>query len=175
MAGLSKQSVERLLRELNEELRREEVSGELYLVGGAVMCLAFEARPSTKDLDGFFRPKAAISKAAQRVASRNELTEGWLNDAAKGFLSDKGDFRNFLELSNLQVFIPSPEYLFAMKCLAMRLGAEFADEDDVKFLIRVLNLRTYDEAIEILSRYYSVERYPQKSFYALEEMLAVDR
>jgi hypothetical protein len=37
--------IRRLLHLLDDELGQAGVEGELYLVGGAVMCLAFDARP----------------------------------------------------------------------------------------------------------------------------------
>lgn len=58
-----------------------------------------------------------------------------------------------------------------MKCLAMRLGEEFHDEADIRFLLRYLNVSDYPRAIEIIARYYPLERLPQKTLYALEEIL----
>ena len=113
----------------------------------------------------------SILSAAKRVAVNADCPEDWLNDAVKGYLSDKGDFQPYLELSNLRVLTATPEYLLAMKCLAMRLGEEFHDEQDVRFLIRYLNLTSYDAALKIISRYYPLERFPQKTLYALEEIL----
>lgn len=161
----------RLFERLNAELADQGVIGELYLVGGAVMCLVFDARPSTRDVDGYFRPARAIRDAAARVATSAGIDEDWLNDAAKGYLSASGAFDDYLELSNLRVLTATPEYLLAMKCLAMRLGAEFHDEDDVRYLLRYLNIRRYDAALEIVARYYPLERIPQKTLYALEEIL----
>ena len=40
-----------------------------------------------------------------------------------------------------------------MKCLSMRLGEEFHDEEDVRFLIRYLNLTSYDDALTVVGRY----------------------
>jgi hypothetical protein len=65
----------------------------------------------------------------------------------------------------------SPEYLLAMKCLAFRLGAEFQDEADVRYLLRYLNIERYETALDVIARYYPKERFPQKAFYALEEIL----
>ncbi len=167
-----KRDIERLFRQLNDELARKGVTGEVYLVGGAVMCLVFDARRSTKDIDAFFRPARAVREAAQRVAAASGLSPDWLNDAVKGYLSDNGDFHPYLESSNLRVLTAAPEYLLAMKCLAMRLGEEFHDEDDVRFLLRYLNLVDYHAALEIVTRYYPLEQFPQKTLYALEEILA---
>jgi hypothetical protein len=169
--ALSKAQIRRLFERLNDELAARSQRGELYLVGGAVMCLVFEARPSTKDLDGYFQPARVIREAAKRVATHLGVDANWLNDAVKGFLSPSGDFDEWLELSHLRVLTATPEYLLAMKCLAMRLGEEFHDESDVRYLLRYLNVERYEAALEIVTRYYPVERFPQKTLYALEEML----
>jgi hypothetical protein len=44
-------------------------------------------------------------------------------------ISPRGEFDRYLDLSHLQVFVARPTYLLAMKCAAMRLGAEFHDLD----------------------------------------------
>ena len=67
--------------------------------------------------------------------------------------------------------VAQPAYLLAMKCLSMRIGAEFHDEDDVRYLLRYLNIDTYDQALDVVTRYYPLERFPQKTLYALEELL----
>jgi len=56
-------------------------------------------------------------------------------------------------------------------CLAFRIGAEFHDEDDIRYLLRHLDVTTYDEALELVMRYYPLERFPQKTLYALGELL----
>lgn len=156
---------------LNAELARTDARGELYLVGGAVMALVFNARAATKDLDGYFKPSKVIRDAAARVALDRQLDPGWLNDAVKGFLSDAGSFARYLELSQLTVFTAQPDYLLAMKCLSLRLGPEFHDESDVRYLLRYLNIERYADAVAIISRYYPLDRIPQKTLYALEELL----
>ena len=165
------ETIKSLFNELNDSLSKLNQIGEIYLVGGAVMCLAFNARQSTKDIDAIFAPSKTIRQISKQIALTRDLPENWLNDAVKGFLSDTGDFKQFLSLSNLKVYTPTTEYLFAMKCMAMRLGAEFHDEADVVFLIRALNIESYDDAVKIILKYYPEKHIPQKSFYALEEMI----
>jgi hypothetical protein len=172
MPALTQSDIRRLLQLLNEELRKSGTHGELYLVGGAVMCLAHDARQSTADVDALFKPAAEVRKAAQRAAAKANLPVEWLNDGVKGFLSDRADFAAFLELDHLRVMVAQPKYLLAMKCLAMRIGAEFHDEEDVRFLIRLLDVRRYDQALEIIAKYYPLEHFPQKALYALEELLS---
>jgi hypothetical protein len=169
--ALTSEQIEALFIALDAELRAQDVIGELHVVGGAVLCLVFHARPSTKDVDAYFEPTHKLRQAAARVAAAHDLQPDWLNDAAKGFLSDKGDYTLFLERPNLRVFTAQPEYLLAMKCLAFRLGAEFHDEADVRFLLRYLNIDRYAAALDVITRYYPRDRFPQKAFYALEEIL----
>ena len=171
---LSKDQILRLLKSLNSRLKEEAVSGEMYLLGGAVMCLVFDARASTKDLDAVFAPKTKIRELSSELAREEGLDEDWLNDAVKGFFSDQASFDPFLELSHLRVLVASPEYLLAMKCLSMRIGKEFHDESDVRFLLRYLNITKYEKALKTITSYYPLESFPQKTLYALEEILQSD-
>ena len=135
------------------------------------MCLAYNARQSTFDVDALFQPTAEVRKAAARAAAKSGFPADWLNDGVKGYLSERGDFAPFLELDHLKVLAAEPQYLLAMKCLAMRIGAEFHDLDDVRFLLRLLDLTSYDQAIAIITQYYPLDRFPQKTLYALQELL----
>jgi hypothetical protein len=170
--ALTSPELRRLFTLLNDELGRSGVTGELYLVGGAVMCLAYAARSSTQDVDALFQPATEVRQAAARVAIQAKLPADWLNDSVKGFMSAQGDFAPFLELPNLRVLIAQPEYLLAMKCLAFRIGAEFHDEDDVRYLLRHLDIRSAEQAQSVITRYYPLERFPQKTLYALAELLS---
>jgi len=172
---LSAADIKRLLQALNAELRNAGVKGELYLVGGAVMCLAYEARESTRDIDGYFKPTGQVREAAARVAVKSGIEVDWLNDAVKGYLSERGTFSPYLDLDHLKVMLAQPNYLLAMKCLAMRIGEEFHDEDDIRYLLRYLNISTYKAALEVIGKFYPLERFPQKTLYALEEILGPSR
>jgi hypothetical protein len=168
---LTQADIRRLFDLMNEELRGAGAEGELFLVGGAVMCLAYAARPSTQDVDALFRPPSVVRAAAARVAVRAGLNPDWLNDGVKGYLSAQGEFAPFLELDHLRVMVAQPGYLLAMKCLAMRIGAEFHDEDDIRYLLRHLDIRSFEKAIAVITKYYPKERFPQKTLYALAELL----
>jgi hypothetical protein len=172
LAGLSAADLRRLFGLLNDELAGSETKGELYLVGGAVMCLAYSTRSSTEDVDGTFKPTAKVREAAARVAVSSNQPADWLNDAVKGYLSERGTFREWLELSNLKIMVAQPEYLLAMKCLAFRIGPEFHDEEDIRFLLRLLNLPTYEKALETITQFYPLQKFPQKTLYALEELMS---
>ena len=171
MASLTDRDIRRLFELLNAELRRTSTEGELFLVGGAVMCLAYAARPSTQDVDALFLPARQVREAAARVAVEAGISPDWLNDGVKAFLSERGEFSPFLELDHLRVMVAQPQYLLAMKCLSMRIGAEFHDEDDIRYLLRHLDIRGYEDAIAVITRFYPLERFPRKTLYALAELL----
>lgn len=162
----------RLLRALNGELETAGVKGQVNLAGGAVMCLAFNARASTRDVDAIFKPSVAVLNAALKVAAREGVRDTWLNDAVKGYLSDRGTFTPFLEWSHLKVCCASPEYMLAMKCLAMRIGEGYRDEEDIRYLLRNLGIRRFADAKEILARYYPTAEYPDTALLALQELLS---
>jgi len=171
MPALSDRDIRKLFELLNSALRRDGIEGELFVVGGAVMCLAYNARPATQDVDALFRPVREVRAAAARIATEAGIPPDWLNDGVKAFLSDRGEFASFLELDHLRVMVAQPEYLLAMKCLALRIGAEFHDEDDVRYLLRHLDISDYEKAVATITHFYPLERFPQKTLNALAELL----
>jgi hypothetical protein len=70
---LTAPQITRLFESVNDELAHRAVKGEVYLVGGALMCLVFRAREATKDIDALLVPAAELRLAAQTVAQN----EGW--------------------------------------------------------------------------------------------------
>ncbi|MEX1116475.1 MAG: DUF6036 family nucleotidyltransferase [Akkermansiaceae bacterium] len=167
---MDREEIELLLRRLSELLARRGVVGEIALYGGAAMVLAHRARLSTKDVDAVFVPKQEVYQAAAEVAAACHAEEDWLNDAVKGFLSDRNETSLLTDLPGLKVFVASPEYLLAMKCLSMRLGKEETDLEDVRFLMDHLDLREAKDVLDLVSRYYPEDRIQPKTRFAVEEI-----
>jgi len=71
------------LTALGERLNERDVEGEVYVVGGAAIAIAFDARRATRDVDAVFEPKQAIYAAADEVGSEVGLPPGWLNDGMR--------------------------------------------------------------------------------------------
>lgn len=88
------------------------------------------------------------------------------------FLSPRGDFDRYLERSHLQVFVAQPGYMLALKCMAMRLGEEFQDVDDIRYLLRHLNITAASAAIAVVTQYVDELQSPVKTRLALEELLS---
>lgn len=171
---LSRETILAALARLSDELGRKGVLGELNIVGGTAMVLAFNARGSTKDVDAIFEPTSEIRAAAAAVAEELELPADWLNDAAKGFLSAAGEFTpvESIDLPNLRVQAPTAEYMLAMKVLASRtgIGGERGDSKDIAFLIRMMGLTDANAVMGIVSRYYDPSRILPRSVYLVDEI-----
>ncbi|MBU0676678.1 MAG: hypothetical protein KJ626_01045 [Verrucomicrobia bacterium] len=165
---LETERIKKLFAALNDELRTAKVIGEVGICGGAVMCLVFNARKSTKDVDGIFEPTKEIREAALRVAKAEHVPEDWLNDAAKGFFLSHPPSIDVLNLSNLRVWAPTAEYMLAMKCVSARFDAH--DGDDVRFLIDHLALKKPDEVYAIIEEYYPRKHIPPKTQFFIEEL-----
>lgn len=83
---LSRDDIVMVLGELADDLEAQGIHGDLFLVGGAAMALAYSTRRATRDLDAVFEPKQAVYDAAGRVGDRHGLPHDWLNDGVNGFL-----------------------------------------------------------------------------------------
>lgn len=168
---LTRERILELFAELNDELRRVGVRGDMFVVGGAAMTVAYDARPATRDVDAIWHPSSEVRDAAARIAQRHhDLDADWLNDSVKGFLPgpDKGEPRVVYEDGNLTVSEASPEYLLATKLLASRVSR---DETDILFLYDALGLRTVDEGLELVQRHYGARPIEAKVQYLLEDLL----
>jgi hypothetical protein len=172
-SGLSRKAILKALENLADALRRRNVTGELCLFGGSVMVLAFNARPSTKDVDAIFEPAQIIREVSREIAERQGLPESWLNDAVKGFVAGQPEVTagNLPQFPNLRLTMPVPEYLLAMKCMAARIAGtsgELSDVNDIVFLVRRLGIKTAAQVLDLVARYYPENRIPVKTQYLVE-------
>jgi hypothetical protein len=165
---LNKSDIENALLKLNEALARKELKGEICLYGGAVMCLAYNARPSTKDVDAIFHPSSELRELIKRVGEDLNLGPHWLNDGVKGFVVEHPR-KILFQMSHLQVYVPEPEYLLAMKVLAAR--ADTSDADDVRFLIKKVGLTQPEQVFKILEQYYPANRIRPATRFFVEEIV----
>ncbi len=165
---LDTQTMKKLFQALNRELKEKDVIGEIGLCGGAVMCLVFNARAATKDIDAIFKPTREIREACRKVAEDFGLPEDWLNDAAKGFFLTDPPKQNVLSFSHLRIWAPTAEYMLAMKCVSARYDT--FDREDVVFLIHHLELSSYQEVSKTILKFYPNEMIPPKTRFLIEEI-----
>jgi hypothetical protein len=167
---LSGDDLRSLLSELGEDLAKRGLRGDLFVVGGAAMALAYDTRRATRDVDAVFEPKAAVYDAARRVAARHALPDDWLNDAVKGFLlGDDPDATVAFAHPGVRVRVASPFYLFVLKIMAARVER---DADDIAALFKLCGFTTADQALDLVQRTYPELRVQPKVQYLLEEIAA---
>jgi len=70
---LDRDAIPGAFERLAELLRERGVEGEVCLLGGTVMILAFRARPATRDVDAIFQPVALVRELARTVAEEHDL------------------------------------------------------------------------------------------------------
>jgi len=157
------------LRQLGEELEALGMFGEILLTGGAAMCLVHDARDMTKDIDALYEPKPIINKIVAKIAKRNDLPPDWLNDGVKIFLTPNAPREDFIALKGLRIQTVSTEYLLAMKLMSSRYGEK--DYDDIRFLFNKLEIKTYEQASEILASYYDISTVPARTKYVIEGII----
>lgn len=165
---LSSAKMKHLFGRLNEELKKKGELGEIGIVGGAVMCLVFEARQATRDVDAIFAPAQLIRELSDRIGEEEGLGPGWLNDAAKGYLQNGFLRQDVLNLSNLRIWAPDARYMLAMKCISARWDT--SDRDDVIFLIKFLNMKSAAEVLALIENYYPKKQIPSKTQFFITEV-----
>jgi hypothetical protein len=160
------------LQALGDELTRQDVRGQIFIVGGAAMALAYSTRRVTKDIDAAFEPKSAVYAAAEEVAKEHGLPADWLNDAAKAFMPGKdSEARPLPAIKGIEVTTASPRYLLAMKLMAMRFGE---DDEDIGILLGQCDMHSAQEALDLLKAMYPSKEPPAKTRFFLEELLGSD-
>jgi len=158
----------RALQALGDLLTSKDVRGQIFIVGGAAMALAYSTRRVTKDIDTIFEPKSSIYEAAATVAEELGLPEDWLNEAAKGFMPGEDDNRRPVpDIHGIEITTASPQYLLAMKLMAMRFGE---DDEDIEVLIDACGLHSADETLALFERIYPTQEPPSKTRFFLEEL-----
>jgi hypothetical protein len=157
------------LQALGDELSHEDIRGQIFIVGGAAMALAYSTRRVTKDIDAAFEPKSAIYDAAEKVADARGLPADWLNDGAKAFMPGKdAQARPLPDIKGIEVTTASPRYLLAMKLMAMRFGE---DDEDIEILLEQCDMHSAQEALDLLKDMYPSKEPPAKTRLFLEELL----
>lgn len=144
---LTRDRILALFSELDEELGRSGIRGDVFMVGGAAMTVAYDARPATRDVDAIWRPSSEVREAAARVANRHpDLEPDWLNDSVKGFLpgDDPHEPVVVYEGEHLTASAASPEYMLATKLLASRVAR---DEADILTLYELCGFTTVEEGL----------------------------
>lgn len=164
------------LKYLGEAAKKRGIKLEIAIYGGAAMILRFDVRERTNDIDVKVRgmTPAELFPLSLDIGEELGLEPGWINTAISIFTSsveEMADFDCIDICDNLSVFLASPQYLLAMKIMAMRLDAESHDVADINFLLDKLELENFDEILEIVKAYYPEDKIKAESKSGLKQIL----
>lgn len=141
MNELTIERVSALLAELGERLAGRGIEGEIYVVGGAAMMLAYDRARVTRDIDAVGVPQEQIDLEVRAMAAdHRDLDSDWLNARVLPLLPRGVDGERLQVLGGpgLTVNVASPKWMLAMKARAAR-GRR--DLDDIWVLCQILNIR----------------------------------
>jgi hypothetical protein len=163
---------EKLLAAFDEIGRAAVAAGaqlHIAVYGGSALMLASNFRFSTQDVDvsKLEQPWPEwLRQTVDALAAKYGWQPDWFNDGVAFHLSaladlggDHLEFGSFPPNSaaGLIVYVPSTQYLLALKLKAIRVNDPIRGEQerlDILNLMRVAGIRSADEAIALLTRYF---------------------
>jgi hypothetical protein len=156
---------------------------DLAVYGDSSVTIAYDLSVATKDVDAIFeKDKDFVRKATLKIASELSLQDDWLDVAVKEYASS--DRKNYIihfasypseQKTGLRVFVPTPEYFFAMKCIDIQVSASSKDIMDImviKNLIIVCEIQNLEAACDIVESYYPSKTIRTKVQYILEKIFS---
>jgi len=175
---LDKNDILKGLKLLDAKAQNAFITVDLAIYGGAALALAFDMRTATRDVDAVIQSHHSFVRSAVReIAEEYDWPENWFNDGVKGFLSASEQLRLMQDFQGsqhggLRIHIPTPEYLLAMKCMAMRIDDPDAAHDvaDIRNLARLLNIETPEGFFDIIGQFYPSAKITPKTAFGVEEI-----
>jgi len=158
---------------LGHQLASSHIEVEFYSIGGALLFQAFAAAPATARVSALFEPASSVKAAVEAVARARGVPESWPHECTRALLQPMpGDAATgYVELPGVRVFEPLPEYVLAVKCAAMRLGTAFQETDDVRYVLRAMNVTTTDVALSLVGSYFAERQLAHDTRARLEAIL----
>jgi hypothetical protein len=182
--NFDRETLEYALAELGRRAFAAGRTVEIVIYGGSALLLTLNRQINTGDVDAVFEGnKDFIRGLAAEMAEEFKWDENWLNDGVKGWLSSRDADRDVKalfktypseDLPGLRVYSAKPEYLFAMKCRAMRVGGieTNSDIDDIKLLARAIGLNNSQDALTLVEKFYPQNMLQPKTRLGLEEIFS---
>ncbi len=155
---------------------------DISVYGGSCLMLVSNFRVATKDVDAVAATdQTFIDSAARIVADRHGWPHDWLNDGVRTYLSPVAEGHNHHEFvgsypdeatPGLRVFVPTAEYMLAMKLMAMRIDVttDSKDLDDILNLFDVVGLTRREDIVAFAAGFYPEARTSAKMMLALDNL-----
>jgi predicted nucleotidyltransferase len=169
---LDRAAIQDAFRRLGDRLAHRGIVADIYVIGGAAMALAYDARRATRDIDAVFQPHGVVLEEARAVADELGLPSWWLNEQASAYVAPGGDpaAPHVFDHPGLRVSAASPEHLLAMKVLAARRR----DIEDISYLVKHLGLSSTAEVLEVCAAVFPEEPVPDRARLVIEDLFGED-
>lgn len=162
---LEREEIIQCLMRLGEELEALDIQSpiRLLMIGGAYMVTQVGNRERTEDVDvlayidrrtdEYFK----LRSAASFVSVDMHVDNRWFSDSIGDKLLSVGEVppgELWLQHGMVEVYIPGPEYVFALKLLA---GGRDKDIGDLHTLCRMFRVKNRKQAMKVLKKYFLKE------------------
>jgi hypothetical protein len=166
---LGRTEMERAFTLLGERLARRGVVADVFVVGGAAIALAYDAKRITRDVDALYMPHGVVHEEALEVARELGLPQWWLNEQASVYVSgvDDADRRRVFDHPGLRVVAASPRHIFAMKALAARER----DLQDLRLLAGIAGIDSVEAALACARDFFPDEIMSERAQRVVAELL----
>jgi len=185
MTDLTRKDLLEAFGTLGTQARKDGMVIDIAVYGGSCLMLASNFRQATKDVDAVtaygVENQRYIDRLAGEIAAQRGWPQDWLNDGVRTFLSPNVELFEQHEpfgsypsedAPGLRVFIPKPEYLLAMKLMAMRVDAATggADLEDILNLLQVVGPAGKQDIVELAAGFYPEARVSGKLLLSLDHL-----
>jgi hypothetical protein len=159
-----KEEIIECLKRLGEELEKNfgfEEPVRILMIGGAYMITQIGNRAKTEDVDVlayidrhtdiYMKLRVAVSY----VAVDMHVGVQWLSDGIGDLMQVAGEVPGgqlWLKHGMLEVYVPEPDYVLALKLLA---GGRKKDIGDIQALFQMYGITNRKQARELLRKYFS--------------------
>ena len=165
---LTKEALEEVFTELGRRALAEGRQIDIAVYGGSALILASNFRLSTAGVDAVATfDQSDVDRMTRAIAQERGWPADWLNDGVRTYLSPSvGGVATHHALvrsypseaaPGLRVYVPTAEYMRAMKLSALRVGESDQtgkDRDDLKNLLALCKITTAEEALEFAASFY---------------------
>ena len=167
MTNFTREAIEDAFNELGRRAFAEGKVIDLAVYGGSALAVASNFRLSTRDIDAVsIHDQETVDQIAKGIGALRGWPDNWINDGVRMFLShlaEDGQTHHQLfatypneAMPGLRVFVPTPQYLLAMKLAALRVDQSGDNKDaaDLKNLLTICKIKTPNEAMAFLADFY---------------------
>jgi hypothetical protein len=160
---------------------------DLAVYGGSCLMLVSNFRVTSQNVDAVAATdQIFIDKVAKDIAAAKSWPDDWLNDGVRTYLSPNVDPPADHELyatypsearPGLRVYVPTAEYMLAMKLMALRIDdiSGGKDKDDIVNLLQIVDIKSKNELITFAAQYYPEARVSAKLLLASDQLIALSK